>query len=80
MWCRKGNRAQPRKDTTMNTYLVCYKDDAGEAYGVKELRGFIAEGKKLGDPVLHIYKHGKNFKNDPDDIIDVTDRYIKEAV
>ena len=61
----------------MNTYLVCYGDDASEAYGVKQLRNYIKDGKANGHPVIEVYKHGKNFQQDHDDIIDVTDTYIK---
>lgn len=62
----------------MNTYYVCFKEDAEEAYGVKMLRDYIKFGKKIGNPVVAIYKHGKNFKQDHDDIIDVTNIYIKK--
>lgn len=61
----------------MNTYLVCFKDYADEAYGVKMLKDYIKFGKEHGNPVVSIYKHGKNFEYDPDDIIDVTNKYIK---
>ena len=61
------------------TYYVCMVDDATEAYGTKHLKQIIKGQKELGNPVVEIWKHGKDFENNHDDIINVTDSYLRRV-
>lgn len=61
----------------MNEYLVSYHDgDGGTALGVKELRLWIKQSYNTNNPVIAVYRHGKNFEQDHDDIIDMSEYYL----
>ena len=68
----------------MNTYLIYYTDKHGysdcyEVYGSKALQEALkwlhSDEIKASD--ISIYKEGKEFENDKDDIIEVYKQYWK---
>lgn len=61
-------------------YIIYYNDQDGtsscnELLGTAELKLAIKYIKESGGGVEEVYKRGKNFEEDHDDIIDVTPRY-----
>ena len=68
----------------MTTYLIYYTDCAGvseawEVFGTKGLRQALKwlHGPEVQATSIAIYKHGPNFENDPDDVLEVQKYYWK---
>ena len=81
---KKGMRSVSRKTKKLTTYLIYYTASDGygdgfEAYGYEGLRKALkwlhSDEVKATD--ISIYKHGKNFENDSDDIIEVYRKWWK---
>ena len=66
----------------MQTYIIYYEDKDGdsqawEIYGTDRLKRAIKQIKLDGGKVKTIYKRGKDFFDNQDDVIDVTLSYYK---
>lgn len=66
----------------MKTYIIYYYDadnepEAYEVLGSKNVVAAVKWVKSIGGKVSLIYKRGKDFENDHDDVIDVTSSYVK---
>ncbi len=68
----------------LTTYFICYTDktgydDAFEAYGSKQSCDALKwlHSADVKATYIQIYKHGKDFENNHDDIIPVHQQYWK---
>lgn len=66
----------------MQTYIIYYEDKEGnpqgfEVYGTDRVKKAIRDIKQEGGKINTIYKRGKNFFDNPDDVVDVTLSYYK---
>lgn len=66
------------------TYIIYYTDKTGEpegceAYGYKQLMDMIKwlHSEEIKAIDISIYKHGENFENDHDDIVEAYKRFWK---
>lgn len=65
----------------MADYIIYYRDanDEAEGYGVAGSRRVVREVrwiKSIGGTVSQILKKGRNFSENPEDVIDVTKSYV----
>lgn len=65
----------------MNTYLICYAvgehADAFEVYGYRSLCEHMKWLHSIKATDISIYKHGKDFESDSDDIIECHKKWWK---